>query len=286
MWGDSWGSREGEGGVLMTVDRALSVGRWRGTGCPQQASLWRAMEVSGRALGREQTVRCVVTTRQADALQRNYLWEQEEGVPGTLGLLSVSLRNQSALCLWRPPVADPWALPCTPVHRAASAGPDGRGGGSTNTEGSVTTRAWGSPWQPRSCVSETDCWGGLADGHQLFRREVPLPFHLKVTCGCLFAWLLQPPPPLSNVWSCLKYFPKPFLHLPGHLPLLSGRTLWQKGMIWGTKGQQWTLLATAAPQVNMPVGCLSEIFPELFSLGVWIFKLASRRGEVLSKQPL
>lgn len=153
-------------------------------------------------------------------------------------------------------------------------------------EGSVTTRAWSSPWQPRSCVSETDCWGGLADGHQLFRREVPLPFHLKVTCGCLFAWLLQPPPPLSNVWSCLKYFPKPFLHLPGHLPLLSGRTLWQKGMIWGTKGQQWTRLATAAPQVNMPVGCLSEIFPELFSLGVWIFKLAFRRGEVLSKQPL
>lgn len=73
MGGGSWGSREGEGGVLMTVDRALSVGRWRGTGCPQQASLWRAMKVSGRALGREQTVPCVVTTRQADALQRNYL---------------------------------------------------------------------------------------------------------------------------------------------------------------------------------------------------------------------
>lgn len=57
-------------------------------------------------------------------------------------------------------------------------------------------------------------------------------------------------------------------------------------MVWGTKGQQWTLLATAALQVNMPVGCLSEIFPELFSLGVWIFKLAFRRGEVLSKQRL
>lgn len=120
--GDCWGSREGEGGVLMAVDSALSVRRWRGTGCPQQASLWRAVEVSVRALEREQAVPCVVTSRQADALQRNYLWEQEEGVPGTLGLLSVSLGNQSALCLWRPPVADLWALPCTSVHRADSAG--------------------------------------------------------------------------------------------------------------------------------------------------------------------
>lgn len=54
-------------------------------------------------------------------------------------------------------MAELWALPGTPVHRADGAGPDGRGGGNANTEGSVTTRAWGSPWQLRSCVSETDC---------------------------------------------------------------------------------------------------------------------------------
>lgn len=66
------GGKEGEGGILMAVDKALSMGRWRDTGCPQQASLWRAV-VSVRALEREQAVPCVVTTRQADALQRNYL---------------------------------------------------------------------------------------------------------------------------------------------------------------------------------------------------------------------
>lgn len=74
MWGLlGVGGREGEGGILMAVDSALSIGRWRDTGCPQQASLWRAVEVSVRALEREQAVPCVVTTRQADALQRNYL---------------------------------------------------------------------------------------------------------------------------------------------------------------------------------------------------------------------
>lgn len=67
------GGREGEGGILMAVDSALSMGRWRDTGCPQQASLWRAVAVSVRALKREQAVPCVVTTHQADALQRNYL---------------------------------------------------------------------------------------------------------------------------------------------------------------------------------------------------------------------
>lgn len=69
-----WGGVEkGREVILMAVDSALSIGRWRDTGCPQQASLWRAVEVSVRALEREQAVPCVVTTRQAAALQRNYL---------------------------------------------------------------------------------------------------------------------------------------------------------------------------------------------------------------------
>lgn len=57
----------------MAVDSTLSMGRWSDTGCPQQASLWRAVEVSIRAPEREQAVPSVVTTRQADALQRNCL---------------------------------------------------------------------------------------------------------------------------------------------------------------------------------------------------------------------
>lgn len=160
-----WGSRQGEGGAPMAVDSALSVGRWRGTGCPQQASLWRALK-------REPTVSCVVTRRQAHALQRNYLWEQEEGVPGTLGLLSVSL-PQKPVCTVPMEAPSGWSVGSA-LHSCArgwQCGPDGRGGGNANTEGSVTTRAWGSPWQLRSCMSETDCWGGLADGHQLFCRE-------------------------------------------------------------------------------------------------------------------